>query len=120
MGDCLRKALGEVYRSFGFTFYEGTYTGIHPDSREFIQQAQRAFPGTLEYLLGQLGEKRFLLDLKRLRAEDPNFADALDRLRFRHVGALKTENEFQDARITEAFDYLVFIRTSTPSQLGFR
>lgn len=65
MGDCLRKALGDAYRSFGFTFYEGTYTGIRPDSREFIQQAQRAFPGTLEYLLGQLGEKRFLLDLKR-------------------------------------------------------
>lgn len=120
MGDCLHKALGDAYRSFGFTFYEGTYTGIRPDSREFIQQAQRAFPGTLEYLLGQLGEERFLLDLKHLRAEDPDLASALDRLRFRHVGALKTENEFQDARITEAFDYLVFIRTSTPTQLGFR
>lgn len=117
---CLRKALGDACRSFGFTFYEGTYTGVRPDSPEFTQQAQRAFPGTVEYLLGQLGEERFILDLKRMRAAAPDLAAALDRLRFRHVGALKTANEFQDTQISEAFDYLVFIRTSTPSQLGFR
>lgn len=41
----------------------------------------------------------------------------IDALNFRHVGAVKIEQEFPDHKITETFDYLLFIRQSIPSHL---
>lgn len=115
MGGFLKESLGEEYVNFGFTFYDGKYTGISPGNEERVQDAQRACPGTLEYLLDKLGDPLFILDLKKMREEKSPALTWLDRLRFRHIGAVKVENEFPDRGITEKFDYLVFIRESTPS-----
>lgn len=117
MGDFLDDNLKSAYTNFGFTFYDGTYTGIRRDSKDFVQKAQRAYPGTVEYLLGKLDEPIFILDLKKMRKDGSLALAWIDDLWFRHVGAAKLENEFTDKNITEKFDYLVFIRHTTPSQL---
>lgn len=117
MGGVLCDSLGTDYVNFGFTFYDGEYTGICPGSNEWVQTAQRAFPGTLEYLLHKLGVPVFILDLKRMRAENSPVLKWIDDLRFRHVGAVKLDNEFRDRNVTKKFDYLVFIRQTTPSHL---
>lgn len=88
-----------------------------PGSNEWTQQAQRAYPGTLEYLLDKMGEPLFILDMKRMRAERSPALEWIDELRFRHVGAVKLDNEFWDRNVTKKFDYLVFIRQTTPSHL---
>ena len=117
MGDFLDDSLKSDYTNFGFTFYDGTYTGIRRDSKDFVQQAQKAYPGTVEYLLGKLDEPIFILDLKKMRKDGSSTLSWIDDLWFRHVGAAKLENEFTDKNISEKFDYLVFIRHTTPSQL---
>lgn len=117
MGHFLKDSLATDYTSFGFTFYDGSYTAIRRSSNQFIHKAQRAYPGTLEHLLEQVDEPIFILDLKKIRADNSPIIEWIDALNFRHVGVVKIEAEFPDRRITDAFDYLIFIRESTPSQL---
>lgn len=117
MGGFLQDSLGTEYVNFGFTFYDGEYTGIRPGNNTWRQQAQRAYPGTLEYLLDKLDEPMFILDLKKMREEDSPALAWIDGLRFRHIGAVKVEQEFPDTKTTEKYDYLLFIRNVTPSQL---
>lgn len=117
MGHFLKESLGTDYVSVGFTFYDGTYSAIRRDNDPFIHRAQCAYPGTLEYLLEQLDEPVFILNLKKIQSDDSPIMAWIDALNFRHVGAVKIEQEFSDRKITDAFDYLLFIRASTPSHL---
>lgn len=117
MGYFLKESLGTDYVSVGFTFYDGAYSAIRRSSDPSIHRAQCAYPGTLEYLLEQLDEPIFILDLKKIQSENSPIMAWIDDLNFRHVGAVKIEQEFSDRKITDAFDYLLFIRKSTPSHL---
>lgn len=119
MGDILQDSLGRDYINFGFTFHDGKYTGARRSGRELVHEAQRAYPGTLEYLLNKLGEPTFILDLKKMREEKSPVLTWIDDLWFRHVGVVKIDNEFPDRGITDKFDYLIFIRNTTPSHLLF-
>lgn len=117
MGNILQDSLGTDYVNFGFTFYDGKYTGIRRGANKWEQDAQQAYPGTLEYLLDELGEPALILDLKKMRKERSPVLGWIDGLWFRHVGAVKIDREFSDRDITDKFDYLIFIRRSSPSHL---
>lgn len=121
MGGYLKERLGDDYVTFGFAFYDGGYTAYSQESSGLVlgpQEARTAYPGTLEYLLEQLGEPVFLLDLKAMReAHDPALA-WIGKAKFRSVGAVRPVSEFfPDSRVPEVFDYLIFIRHTTPSRL---
>lgn len=80
--------------------------------------AVTAFPETYEHFLNQMDEPSFILDLKKIKADKPVELDwLLSTLPFRIVGANKQDIEFQDTNIADAFDYLIFIKTSTNSHL---
>lgn len=119
MGDILQDSLGRDYVNFGFTFHDGKYTGMRRGGRELVHKAQQAYPGTLEYLLDKLGEPMFILDLKKMREQGSPALAWIDELWFRHVGVVKIDNEFSDRSVTDKFDYLLFIRESSPSHLLF-
>lgn len=116
MGYWLDRQLGADYVTFGFTFYDGRYTIIKPGVRKWQHDAQEAYPGTLEYLLRQLDEPLFILDLKRMREEQAPALEWLKQMKFRHVGAVKLEDEFWDQDIVGQYDYLVFISHVSPSE----
>lgn len=117
MGGYLAERLGSDYVTFGFTFYDGAYTALG-DRGLTAYDAQTAYPGTVEYLLGQLDEPLFILDLKRMRAADDPALAWIDALGVRSVGSMAMEQEFfTDGRLSEDFDYLIFIRHTTPSRL---
>ena len=115
MGYWLDRQLGADYVTFGFTFYDGRYTIIKPGVRKWQHDAQEAYPGTLEYLLRQLDEPIFILDLKRMREEHAPDLEWFKQMKFRHVGAMKLEDEFWDHDIVSQYDYLVFISHISPS-----
>lgn len=119
MGDILQDSLVRDYVNFGFTFHDGKYTGMRRGGRELVHKAQQAYPGTLEYLLDKLGEPVFILDLKKMREQGSPALAWIDELWFRHVGVVKIDNEFSDRSVTDKFDYLLFIRESSPSHLLF-
>lgn len=123
MGSFLKDALKNDYTTFGFAFYEGTYTALSntlkKESLRTPQIAQTAIPGTVEYLLNSLDIPILILDLKRLRSEADPLAKWIvnDIMKFRNTGAVALKREFWDANVTNDFDYLVFIKKSTNSKL---
>ena len=119
MGYWLQDGVGADYVNFGFTFYRGGCSIIVPDSEELQHDVQTAPPGTLEYLLHQLGEPIFVLDLRQMREERAPALAWINQMAFRHIGALKWEEEFWDKDFADQFDYLVYIDRVTPSHLLF-
>lgn len=123
MGSFLKEGLKNDYTTFGFAFYEGTYTALSntmkKESLRTPQIAQTAIPGTVEYLLNSLDTPILILDLKRLKSEANPLAKWIvsDILKFRNTGAVALKREFWDANVTNDFDYLVFIKKSTNSKL---
>lgn len=120
MGHRLAQKLGDDYVSFGFTFFDGSFTawGSHGLT---AYEAAPAYRGTLEYLLNQVNEPIFILDLKKIRASNSQYTEWLrQQLDYRIAGSIggdRISNEFMNRKVVNDFDYLVFIRTSTPSVL---
>jgi len=128
MGYHLAQKLGEDYTTFGFTFLDGSFTATGNRGLTSYDAAP-AFPGTLEYLLNQLNEPIFILDLKKIKSD--NFKDTewlMEWLANRRIGAIAGFSyrrvgpmggtphlDFQERKVTDDFDYLIFIKTSTPS-----
>ena len=119
MGRRLGEELGADYLNIGFTFHAGRCSIIAPGSKELQHDVRTAPPGTLEYLLHQLDAPFFLLDLRRMREERSPALEWINRAKFRHIGALRWEDEFWDERIADQFDYLIYIDRVTPSHLLF-
>lgn len=119
MGGRLHEALGADYLNVGFTFHAGRCSIIVPGSEELQHDVQTAPPGTIEYLLHQLDTPFFLLDLRRMREEQSPALEWINRMKFRHIGALRWEDEFWDEGLADQFDYLIYIDQVTPSQLLF-
>lgn len=119
LGRWLQDRLGADYVNFGFTFYRGRCSITVPDSEELQHDVQTAPPGTLEHLLHQLGEPIFILDLRQMREEQALALEWINGMRFRHIGALRWDNEFWDEGIADQFDYLIYIDRVTPSHLLF-
>ena len=114
MGNFLADSLKEDYLTVGFTFYGGSYKANGQIGVSNVD-AQYAYPGTLEYVLNQLDEPIFMLDLKKMRTQNDPMLEWIDNLQYRSVGAIKQVNEFTGRNISDDFDYLIFIRQSTPS-----
>ena len=118
MGYHLAQKLGNDYITFGFTFYDGNFTATGSKGLTSYD-AQRGYPGTLEYLLEQLNEPIFILDLKKIKADNNKDIEwIIQRLAYRRVGAMGgIPNEFSEGKISDDFDYLIFIKSSTSSVL---
>lgn len=117
MGGYIADSIPGKSLAIGFTFYDGSYTAMDPnDIKPF--PAVTAFPGTYEHFLNQMDEPIFILDLKKIKADKPVELDwLLSTLPFRTIGGNKQDIEFRDTNIADAFDYLIFIKTSTSSHL---
>ena len=112
MGGFLKKSIGDDYRTFGFVGYEGSYTAWKNGLQSF--ELPKAHPGTLEYVLGQLDEPLFILNLKKMREDNSPVLLWLDDLEFREIGS--TPEIYYDAPVSEMFDYLIFIKDTSFSR----
>jgi len=119
MGSSLAQKLGDNYTTFGFTFFDGSY--LASGSKGLTSyKATTAYPGTLEYLLNQLNEPIFILDLKKIKSDNnKDMKWLMEQLKYRFVGAtvLEDMNDFMNRKICDDFDYLIFIKTSSSSIL---
>jgi erythromycin esterase len=118
MGSILAQKLSDDYTTFGFTFYDGSFTAAGSNGLTSYN-AVKAYRGTLEYLLEQIKEPIFILDMKKIKSDkNKNTEWLLQRMAYRDVGSIGgTLNEFDGGKIADDFDYLIFIKTSTPSTL---
>lgn len=113
MGTFLKERLGDDYRTFGFACYEGSYTAWGNGLKPFDLSVPA--PGTLEYVLGQLGEPTFILDLKKMRGENVPALRWIDDLEYREIAS--TSEILYMRRISETFDYLICIRNTSASRI---
>ena len=120
MGSYLAQNLGDDYATFGFVFFDGSFTTFYNNALTSYITAQ-AYPGTLEYLLNQLNEPIFILDLKKIKSENNKDTKwLLKRINYRRIGGtVEFQNEYHQSEISDDFDYLIFIKTSSPSTLLF-
>ena len=118
MGAQLVQKLGDDYTTFGFAFFDGSYTANGSKGITTYDGIQ-AYRGSLEYLLNQLNKPIFIIDLKKIKSDNYRGLEWLmEQFDFRRVGATGgTQHEFLSTKITEDFDYLIFIKTSSPSTL---
>lgn len=116
MGEWLADSLKQDYLSVGFAFYDGSYTS-QGDKGLQSYQAQTAYIGTYEYFFNAIDEPIFLLDLRNTSKDDPACAWLFDHLKFRKVGSRNIKEEFFPTKITEDFDVLIFIKSSSYSRL---
>jgi len=118
-GYHLAQKYGEAYTSFGFTFYEGSYwaRGSRGDGS---YDAVTAYPGTIEFFLNQLDEPIFILDLKRIRADNHKDTQWLrEHIFYREADEIgdRRLSEFTFRKIVDDFDYLIFIKKSSPAAI---
>ena len=117
MGEYLKNALSEDYVTFGFAFFKGNFTAYGNEGLT-TYKAEDAYPGTLEYLLDQIEQPIFILDLKKIKAENNKTTQWIKKqLNFRNTGAVQETNDFILTNIIDDFDYLIFIRETSASQL---
>jgi len=118
MGFYLEQKLSDNYTTFGFTFFDGSFTAVGNNGLTSYDAIQ-AYAGTLEYILNQINEPIFILDLKKVKLDNnKNIEWLMKRLAYRSVDGIGgSQYEFQSRKITDDFDYLIFIKTSSPSHL---
>ena len=114
-GGFLKDRMGKDYISFGFASYTGGYTAGMGGGNLKTYTMPEPLPGTLEYLLGQIGEPIFILDLKKMRADDAPAMQWIDDLEYRTIGA--TPDIYYEKGVTNMFDYLIFIRDTSPTRM---
>lgn len=112
-GYFLKKKLNDDYLAIGFMCYEGEFTAWQGKLKACALPAPS--PGTLEYVLEQLDEPIFLLDLKRMREEQSPAISWIDDLEYREIGA--TSDPFYKKDISKSFDCLIYIRNSSASHI---
>jgi erythromycin esterase len=125
MGAHLKKAFGPDYAAVGFALGEGTYTARERSEGRVTSDNVLASPDpkSYEYIFSLLGEEIFLLDLKRMKADNSEAMKWFLRPhRFRTIGAM-AEGAKQNygflhrEKIGDRFDYLIYIRHSTASRM---
>ena len=115
-GAYLAEALGAAYFPIGLAFSTGTFSGISGGVLNSANVAATPYPGSIEYMFGEIGQPRFLLDL-RLPALDNPGSWLLSPMDGREVGVSAVDGFFSRPHITTDFDAIIYIEKSTPSTL---
>jgi erythromycin esterase len=97
-------------------FGEGGYNAISQEGLG-VNQAVPAYPGTLEYVLHSTGMSSFLLDMRKVAADDPNAAWMLGDMEFRDIGAVASVDFSQTGTLLWDWDVIVYFDRVTPSVL---
>ncbi|PPK86120.1 erythromycin esterase [Neolewinella xylanilytica] len=117
MGEHLAKSLGSDYVAVGFAFAGGQYTHSRHGVKETVE-AENPYPATYEYWFDRLDEPMFYLDLREMAQDTTPYADWFrHELQFRKVGTVKPWSEFGKENLTEAYDMIFFVGTSSPSRV---
>ena len=112
MGYYLSQQYKEDYIAIGATFHEGSYRAGD------VYDAETSFPGTYEYLLNSIDMPIFVLDLKRIKNERPSELEWLLQPGLsRSIGGQKRQFEFMRLNLSESYDYLIFIKQVSPTQM---
>jgi erythromycin esterase-like protein len=114
MGAHLARKFGDDYLPIGFATEEGRYTAVgergladHP--------LQPSPPGCIESRFTATGAPRLFLDLRSAEKGSAGSGWLRERRPFRSIGALAQEEQFFPTVLANAYDILVYVRTTTPT-----
>lgn len=117
LGEYLSKALGKDYLKIGFVIDNGEYTAWDNAGGVKTFKVQPAFLGTLDYYLNSIDIPLFIMDLRKVRADNSKEAEWIKgRILERKTGSGYIENEFAPFDINK-YDILIFIKHVNASEL---
>ncbi len=117
MGATLREWYGDKLVVLGFAANTGRYTAMTRDKGlSSDNELQAAAPGAAEYWFHRAGVPRFVLDLRKVSAEEAGSAWLTKPVNFRSIGALAMEQQFFPWPLTKAFDGLIYIDKTTAAR----
>ena len=127
MGYYVSRELKQDYLTIAFSFHEGTFSAYGKNGHS-TYKAQTSYPGTFEYYFHVCGQPIFLLDLRKIKKDNPSsrwlFHESKNRfdntkensdLKFRVTGAVPLSEEFYPENIMSIYDMVIFIDKSTGS-----
>ncbi|HEY0667965.1 MAG TPA: erythromycin esterase family protein [Sphingobacteriaceae bacterium] len=110
MGERLAHSLKSAYAAIGLATYEGFYTGYNNTEQGVVSSNPLVVPkdSQIEFYLNQVKYRNFIVRTDGLRA--PSIIT-----QHRLLGYGVTEDQFQHGNMINAFDYIVFIHSTTGS-----
>lgn len=119
MGSYLVKELKDKYRNIGLTTYEGQYTAMAMVNDHITLRRDLVLDtspeGTLESNLKKLNTLITLVNFRHIMSENqPAFL--LKPICWRSIGAMQIDDSFYDENISQDFDAIIDIQSTTASQ----
>ena len=117
-GSFLAQSLGDRYLPMGFATGEGKCLAMTTRWREGARNHYLAPPptGSIEHRLAETGWPLQVLDLRTADAADPDWGWLTERRPFRNFGAAGLPYEFFEQRVSDDFDLLCWIETTTSAR----
>jgi len=118
MGSFLRARFGDSMAIVGVTTDEGSFNTImrYTYENKIKEQAVRFTPTNIqsyEYILSKSKKQNFILPLKEININDST--KWLNQVRLFRETTTVTDAQFQPYNLGKAFDYVVFIKRTSPS-----
>ena len=120
-GSYLRDKFGKEYYPIRMTFYDGEYrtrkragsNGSNDFDTEFATFSLPAMQGSSEYLFNCIDKELFYLPLRGVKPMNGYNDWLFQPLEHRSIGAVEQPYIYDTYRLTDGFDAVVFIKTST-------
>ena len=117
-GSYLRDKFGKEYYPIRMTFHDGEYlTRKRPVSNDFDTEfatfSLPAMQGSSEYLFNCIDKELFYLPLRGVKPMNGYNDWLFQPLEHRSIGAVEQPYIYRTYRLTEGFDAVIFIKTST-------
>ncbi len=115
MGEHLAEKFGDDYLPVGFATHEGRYFAVGEGGlgdHELVASP----PESVEAVLAASGAPRLVLDLRASEAGSAASGWLREERPFRSIGALAQERQFFPLALADAFDVLVWVRTTAAAR----
>jgi erythromycin esterase len=116
MGSYLDEWYGKDHLVVGFATNRGGYTAVGRGSGLGRHPLAKAEPGSYEYVFSRVGIPRFVLDVRKSRADDAASGWLRQPLTFRSIGAMAMDTQFHVADLANLYDLIVFLDETSPTR----
>lgn len=115
MGKFLSEQYGDKYYNIGFLSNSGTYTAFDSSKLSSKNILIEGEPGSFEYSFHKIGIPCFFFDFGQVKENEPTSKWLTYILNYRNIGALATNQQFTEAKISNLFNSLIYIDSTKAS-----
>jgi erythromycin esterase len=115
MGRNLLEKYGDKYYNIGFLSNSGTYTAGNSSRLSSKNILLEGKPGSFEYSFHKTGIPSFFFDFSQVKENEPTSKWLTYVLKNRSIGALATDYQFSESKISNLFNSIIYIDSTHAS-----